>query len=467
MVRRHLGLPPQAISGRPSGAGYVASLASSVLLLLIALALFSGTAYAQIALPDRIALTDGQRLAGTFTAFLQEGKLEFEIAGAKRVLAPSELIQFGGRREVTRGPCVFLTDGSIVVSRDNKIPEPYRWIGLSSGGVVVRVLSLGVPLNASDPLGPAELKLPLERVQAVVYQIPAGAKERDALFDQLAALKGDEDRLLLENGDVIAGTLQLPEEAEGPKANAAAGETFTIETRVGNRTQKVEVPVKRVAALRFSPALLQIPEQPKSTLELGMPDGSFLRTVSIGPIIDGGVTAVELPGGLKIPISRFCDLPTEVVYLRSRQERVTYLTDLAPAAFRHWPFLTTEWPLGRGRNVLGGRLRAGGFVEDQGLGMHSRSRAIYAVPPGVKRFEAEAALDDAAGAKGSVVFRVLKLSGQAWSVATETGPVRGGDPPVPLSVDVSGAEQIALVVEFGERGDECDWADWLGARFVK
>jgi hypothetical protein len=99
--------------------------------------------------------------------------------------------------------------------------------------------------------------------------------------------------------------------------------------------------------------------------------------------------------------------------------------------------------------------------------MHSRARTIYAVPPGAKRFEADVAIDDAAGGKGSVIFRVLKLAGQTWSVAAESTALRGGDPPAPLSVNVSGAEQIALVVEFGERGDECDWANWLGARFVK
>jgi hypothetical protein len=138
-----------------------------------------------------------------------------------------------------------------------------------------------------------------------------------------------------------------------------------------------------------------------------------------------------------------------VFFVRPRQERVAYLTDLAPI------------------DVLGGRLRAGGFLEDQGLGMHSRSRAIYAVPPGTKRFEADVAIDDAAAGRGMVVFRVLRLSGQAWSVAADSPAIRGGAAPAPLSVDVSEAEQIALVVEFGERGDECDWANWLGARFVK
>jgi hypothetical protein len=38
---------------------------------------------------------------------------------------------------------------------------------------------------------------------------------------------------------------------------------------------------------------------------------------------------------------------------------------------------------------------------------------------------------------------------------------------VPISVDIGGAKQVSLVVDFAERGDEQDHADWLDARFVE
>ena len=57
-------------------------------------------------------------------------------------------------------------------------------------------------------------------------------------------------------------------------------------------------------------------------------------------------------------------------------------------------------------NVLGTRLRTGGATFLQGLGMPSTSRVAYDVS-GYRKFEAEMAIDDAAGRNGSVIFKVL------------------------------------------------------------
>ena len=39
--------------------------------------------------------------------------------------------------------------------------------------------------------------------------------------------------------------------------------------------------------------------------------------------------------------------------------------------------------------------------------------------------------------------------------------------PVPISIDLQGAARMALLVDFADRGDECDYADWLMARLIK
>jgi hypothetical protein len=36
-----------------------------------------------------------------------------------------------------------------------------------------------------------------------------------------------------------------------------------------------------------------------------------------------------------------------------------------------------------------------------------------------------------------------------------------------VSVELAGAMRLALLVDFADRGDTCDWADWLHARLVK
>jgi hypothetical protein len=69
---------------------------------------------------------------------------------------------------------------------------------------------------------------------------------------------------------------------------------------------------------------------------------------------------------------------------------------------------------------------------------------------------------------GSAVFKVLldDSSGQ-WRIAYQSPIVRGGDAPQPITVDLKGASRMALIVEFADRGDEGDHADWLQARLVK
>jgi hypothetical protein len=84
------------------------------------------------------------------------------------------------------------------------------------------------------------------------------------------------------------------------------------------------------------------------------------------------------------------------------------------------------------------------------------------LPPGVKRFQAEAALDDL-GVEGSVRFRVFVDGKEKYSSPT----LRSGMPPLPLDVDVSGAKRLELVVDFADRADVQDRADWLDARLIR
>jgi beta-galactosidase len=132
------------------------------------------------------------------------------------------------------------------------------------------------------------------------------------------------------------------------------------------------------------------------------------------------------------------------------------------------PFLETEWPLAPDRSVAGGRLRARGAIHDKGLGMHSTARAAYDLNGRYRRFAAQLAIDDAAGLGGSVTFRVfLDDAAGGWKQAYESPVIRGGAPPVPLSLDVTSARRLALIVDFADRGDTLDHADWLDARLVR
>ncbi len=95
--------------------------------------------------------------------------------------------------------------------------------------------------------------------------------------------------------------------------------------------------------------------------------------------------------------------------------------------------------------------------------MHTASRLTFAPPEDAKLFQASLAIDDAANELGSVRFRVFVDGGQKYVSPT----IRGGDPPVPIEVDVSGAKRVDLVVDYADRADVQDHANWLGARFVR
>jgi hypothetical protein len=50
--------------------------------------------------------------------------------------------------------------------------------------------------------------------------------------------------------------------------------------------------------------------------------------------------------------------------------------------------------------------------------------------------------------------------------AYKSGIVRGGEAPQTVSVDLAGAQGITLTVDYADRGDELDRADWLDARLM-
>jgi len=63
-----------------------------------------------------------------------------------------------------------------------------------------------------------------------------------------------------------------------------------------------------------------------------------------------------------------------------------------------------------------------------------------------------------------------RLTDDEWLEAMKAHPRvgdRGGDAPKSISVDVAGADAMTLVVDYADRGDELDHADWLDARLTK
>ncbi|MGH7616913.1 MAG: NPCBM/NEW2 domain-containing protein, partial [Gemmatimonadaceae bacterium] len=105
----------------------------------------------------------------------------------------------------------------------------------------------------------------------------------------------------------------------------------------------------------------------------------------------------------------------------------------------------------------------GGAVYTHGLGVASQGELWIALDGKATRFVSMAGIDDARKTgRGSVTFEVW-LDGKK---RYDSGIIRSGDAPRPVSVDLTGARQMTLYVGDGGDGGTDDIADWGGAAIV-
>jgi hypothetical protein len=143
--------------------------------------------------------------------------------------------------------------------------------------------------------------------------------------------------------------------------------------------------------------------------------------------------------------------------------RLTFLSDLHPAEVQETPYFDEPRPFQVDHSQGGRALRLGGRIFSRGLGVHSRSLLTYALAGSFKTFAATIGVDSEVGNGGSVIFRVMGDERPLF----ESPVIRGGDPPVLVSVDVSGVLLLRLEVDYADHGDLADHADWAEARLLK
>ncbi|MGI8979128.1 MAG: NPCBM/NEW2 domain-containing protein [Pirellulaceae bacterium] len=397
----------------------------------------------------------GEPFAGKLAGIDPEWNISLATEGKERVLALADLALWGSYRDASTGPQLLLADGSVVVAD---------------------VLDLGaenVALGDASGLGRVlwnESTIPLKQLTAILYQPSADPLERDKQLDKLTSGERKVDQVWLTSGEVISGrVVSLPRYGRFlPPAPPLQAEVLRLSR--GGVPELLSIPLVKVAALVLSSA--QSPAaKSKPAARMGTKDGSLLSVKKIGTDKDQ-VTVELLGGGVLKAFQETGDdsAPTfwdQVTLLQTSSPSVVYLSDLTAPSYKQIPFSSLEWPLGLDRNVLGGRLRCGERVHLRGLGMHSASRVAFDLK-GEQRFEAQFALDDLAASRGSVIGKVLlETEPGKWTAAWESPVVRGGDAPLTLSVPLKGARRLALLVEFSDRGDEWDHANWLDARLVR
>ncbi|MGD9644990.1 MAG: NPCBM/NEW2 domain-containing protein [Pirellulales bacterium] len=393
---------------------------------LIALAQDAPAVDASASPLGELVSVEGGRSRGRLVACDPVWKLTFATEKGTKSLAAADLVWWGTPVEPARGPLVLLADGSLLAANVEAVGREQVTIESPTFG---------------------ELEVPLAEVAAVALAPPGTTARRDRWLDELRAVAGDTDELWLDNGDRLKGILK-----------SVRPEAVELETDIGPAT----IEIARVAAIVFNPALAARHEPKGLRALLGLADGSLLVVdeLSLKPAGKDKPRLAQITtlGGISGTAAA-----AEVVYLQPLGGRVDYLSDLQPQSYRHIPYLTVEWPYRADRTASGNWLRAAERWWPKGLGMHSAARLTYDLRPEHQRFEAELAIDAEAGPRGSVVCRVY-VDNQERFVSEV---VRGGAAPVNVSVDVRGGKRVSLIVDFADRADELDYADWLSARLVR
>ncbi len=375
----------------------------------------------------------GERQQAALQSVQDDGQLTFLIDSRPHKLAAAELVMWGRPADPTGQSRIGATDAA--------------QIALADGGLIVADV---IDCNGDDLIAESailgQLKLPLDKISCVVLRPPADPLRRDERLEVLRVQQQakDNDGVLLENGDVLWGTLKT---IQGGKIEfLARGATTTIDAA-------------KVSAFSINAALQsKTPIRGLRTI-VGLADGSRLIASSLE--ITDEKAQIETAAGT---------WPTErkkIVFLQTLGGKAKYLSDFKAADYRHIPYLSVPWKYTVDRNVLGLPLRSGGRQYFKGIGMHSTSRLTFDLDAPYRRLEGTIALDDMVGNGGSVTFRVFADAKEVYKSGTVAGCVPKGKSGEQISVDISGAQRISLVVDFGERGDVLDRADWLDMRVVK
>lgn len=382
--------------------------------------------------PQALVTVDRNVAATRPTSFAADGAITFETVAPSAAkpeqltVAMNDLICWGTPVEFGRGFYVLTADGGV----------------FSCETVAVTGEELDF-LTATFE----SRTLPLDQGRGVVLRPPASIAARDRMFHLTDAVDGERDRLLLAGGDRLEGTLTKLDSRQA-----------VIDTAVGPG----QIELGRVAAVVFNPALTAKYDTRTPRTVVGLRDGTLLICSAVTGTDKLTLTPLcAAAADAKTAKPWVCHLD-EIVFLQRFGGRTAYLSDLTPAGYKQVPYFELTRNFQSDRNVGGGDLRVGGRRYLKGIGMPSTARLTYPLDPAHKKFAAEIAIDDDTNGRGSVTFRVFVDAEERF----RSNVVRGGDAPLAVRIDVAGGRTLSLVVDFAERADELDHADWLNARLL-
>lgn len=294
--------------------------------------------------------------------------------------------------------------------------------------------SILVRLNASPEVG--QWKVPLETIQSVFFQWPAFQQSQVKLLQKISQLKQKSDLFYLKNGDHL----------EGEFLGFDAG-TFRFDSNAGETT----VPRSGIAFFCFNPELINFPQPAELRYRIELIDGTRLTVSALE--LDKKVFSAKTLFGAALQ----CDLD-RISSITPLGGRSIPLSQLEPTEYQFTPFFNQQWDWRRNQNVLAGPLRVGGQEYVTGLGVHSASELRYQLDGKYAAFQTEVGIDDST--RGAGAAKVLIFVDQR---VVYQQPVRGAEQQPAIRVpriDLSGARELVLKVDFGKNADIQDHVNW-------
>lgn len=290
-----------------------------------------------------------------------------------------------------------------------------------------------------DSPGMGRVKLPLEQIRSIQTGLSREAAHRDAANWFLRQPLGEEDAVLLTNGDVATGFITRVE-SDGIGIETAVGES-KVDFRLIIAARFVAGEDAQVDGMSF---LVSTVDQSRLTCrDFEMRDGKVQVTAAFGAkalVPADRLMRIEVIGG-----------------------RWIHLTALTPISYEQVPMLSIPWPWVSNRNVMGKRIQVAGESYDRGLGVHSRAVLVYELGGQFSEFVTAAGLDDASGAWADVSIAIL-LDGQALF---EREGLRRGELIGPMRFDVSRGRSLSLICDYGKNGDIQDRFNWIAPALIR
>jgi hypothetical protein len=289
--------------------------------------------------------------------------------------------------------------------------------------------------------------IPLDTIAAVWLVAPPADTPTDPARYAWLAGTPPRDVLLYRNGDTVRGAL--------------SGFTDTGVNFKPDGAPAREVSRKDLAAIGFNPRFARARKPKGPFAHLVLDDGTRLDVADPNVKGDALVAKAACGPAVEVPLSR-------LVSLEVLQGQAVYLSDLKPKKAETTGFLGDGWTWAADRTVRGQPLRlvtkAGEGTFDKGLGTHPKTVLTYDLGGKYTRLEALVGLDAASGKRGRADVRV-RVDGKELDLPALKALAAG--PAVPLRVDVRGAKELVLVVDFGPTGDVQADVNWAEARLIQ